>query len=141
MIEFSLLVGVLLLIVVGILYFGRYMNYDVDETHMANAAARLAAVNFQPPNGQSLQSYVQQTADSNELKNDGVQVYIYANGASTAQYGQPITACVQANFPLLPFLGTHPSVTVTRWATMMAEQPNTSWTPSQDPPANTSCPP
>src|SRR5438552_2693398 len=48
LVEFALVLPVLLLVVVGIVTFGRAMNYDSQETHLVNEAARYAAVDQVP---------------------------------------------------------------------------------------------
>lgn len=121
MVEFAIVVTVLLLIVTGIIYFGRFLNYAINMTHMANVGARYAAVNSDPSGGSGLKSYISGLAPSGLT----VTVYIYPNGSSagsSAQVGQPITACVQASIPLnlIPFI--HLSAgTLTRSATMRSE--------------------
>src|SRR5690242_3027793 len=47
-VEFALVVGPLLLIVFGILDFGRALNYYNDVTQLAGQGARFAAVNQEP---------------------------------------------------------------------------------------------
>ena len=45
LIEFALVLPLLLLLVLGVIDFGKAFNYKNDETHLANQAARYAAVN------------------------------------------------------------------------------------------------
>jgi Flp pilus assembly protein TadG len=130
MVEFAIVVTVLLLIVVGVLYFGRYLSYSTDMTHLANEAARFQAVNVNPGAGsQTLDQYVQKQAFG-ELANGSndvskLQVWIYPNGGgTTAGQNQPLTACVQATFHFLPILNL-PNVTITRSATLVAEVTST----------------
>ena len=56
LIEFALVLPLLLLVLCGIFEFGRIYNYWIDETHLANEAARWAAVD-RNPGGQSRQRY------------------------------------------------------------------------------------
>lgn len=132
MVEFALVATVLLLLVFGILYFGRYINYATDQTHLANEAARWAAVNLNPgsTNGRScgsLQTCVQVQADSNELRTGGTndvpnpaQVCItFPNG--TSNVGDPVQAKVTAKFQFLPLFNLAP-ITVSESATMRLEQ-------------------
>jgi Flp pilus assembly protein TadG len=49
--EFAIVVPILLTIVFGIIDFGRAINYQNDETHVANLAARYAAVGALPTYG------------------------------------------------------------------------------------------
>ena len=48
LVEFALVLPLLLLLLLGMLEFGRVFNYWIDETHLANAAARWAAVDRTP---------------------------------------------------------------------------------------------
>jgi Flp pilus assembly protein TadG len=45
LVEFALVLPLLLLLVLGVIDFGKAFNYKNDETHLANQAARYAAVN------------------------------------------------------------------------------------------------
>jgi Flp pilus assembly protein TadG len=47
-VEFALILPALLLLILGMLDFGKAFNYWIDETHMANEAARWATVNVLP---------------------------------------------------------------------------------------------
>lgn len=78
-----MILPVLLLIIMGILYFGRYENYSNQETQLAGQGARLAAVDVNPTTShQTLQQYVAAQASA-ELTNGSsdvtspVKVYIY----------------------------------------------------------------
>jgi hypothetical protein len=63
-----------MVLLLGMFDFGKAFNEWIDETHLANLGARLAAVNY-PVAGCTnanpdicLAQYIQQNADSNELK-------------------------------------------------------------------------
>ena len=71
MVEFALVLPLLLLLIFGIFDFGRAINYWIDATHMANEAARYAAVGNTPTGCSSIASCVKAQADSPELKNGG----------------------------------------------------------------------
>src|ERR1700728_3396049 len=83
LVEFAVVVPVLMLIIVGILTFGRYENYSNQQTQLASEAARWASVNSNPSTtSQTLQAYV--TAQtSGELETGSsdvtspVRVFIY----------------------------------------------------------------
>src|SRR5205823_4554371 len=103
LIEFAIVLPLLMLIVMGILYFGRYINYTNDATTLASAAVRSAAINANPgaSSGASLQRYFEQQA-SPELANgssdvSAVQVSVYYPSGSTGSVGQPVRACVLSN--------------------------------------------
>src|SRR3954453_17881851 len=71
-VEFALVIPVLLVLLLGMLDFGKALNYWIDETNLAASGARLAVVNNWPGKGTTpLSQYVQQLADTNELKDGG----------------------------------------------------------------------
>ena len=113
LVEFALVLPLLLLILIGMLDFGKIFNYWIDETHLANEGARYAVVNKNPSTGGgSLQSYIQQQADTPELRNGGTsaipvgtQVCIsFPNG--TATVGDPVEVTVTTDYHFIPFIGT-----------------------------------
>ena len=135
LVEFTLVLPVLLLVLIGMLEFGRVFNYWIDETHLANAAARWAAVDRNPGPGGTLQESVQQQADTNELRNGGTasvptgaEVCIdFPDGASGV--GDPVEATVSVDYNWMPFigdaLGGATTTTLTGSATMRLEaEPN-----------------
>jgi Flp pilus assembly protein TadG len=48
LVEFVLVLPLLLVLLFGMLDFGKAFNYWIDETHLANEGARFAAVNKNP---------------------------------------------------------------------------------------------
>ncbi len=59
LVEFAVVLPVLILIILGILYFGRYEDYANQETQLAEEGVRWAAVNNNPStSGQTLQQYI-----------------------------------------------------------------------------------
>lgn len=78
--EFALVLPVLLLIIVGLLQFGRAFYYWITTNHVANEAARWAAVDRSPqtvgaPQNQQLQRYVCSQASTRELQ-EGLKVVV-----------------------------------------------------------------
>jgi Flp pilus assembly protein TadG len=74
--ELALVLPVLLVLVLGMIDFGKAMNYWIDETHLANTAARWAVVNYNPGGSTTaFQAYIRDHADSRELSgaNKGTQ--------------------------------------------------------------------
>jgi len=119
LIEFALVLPLILLLVFGIIDFGRAFNYTNDLTSMANAAARLASVNSCAPCGtpgtpgfQPIEAYVKSTADSPELR-DGTNgsfgisppgaTVTFCRPSATTAVGDPVKAIVQANYRWLPW--------------------------------------
>jgi Flp pilus assembly protein TadG len=127
MVEFAVILPVLMLIVYGILWFGRYEDYTNQETQMAEEGARLAAVNSDPGSPTTLQNYIQAQAQP-ELQagstdvTTAAKVYIYYPTGSSNAVGSSVRVCVTATFKY-PFLST--SENVTELATMRVEQADT----------------
>jgi Flp pilus assembly protein TadG len=118
-----------MLVLVGIVSFGRAMNYSEQATHLANEAARYAAVDQKPAGATgTLGAWVRAQAkvDSPELANgtgsvSNTQVCIgYGSGGNVT--GQPLTVTMKFTFSWLPILKITPATTtVTRTATMRLE--------------------
>jgi Flp pilus assembly protein TadG len=142
-VEFALILPVLLFMIIVMLDLGKAYNYWIDETHLANAAARWAVVNKSPVAGQSIETALQNEADSAQLRS-GVTVSIcFPNGTSNVAV-DPVQAKVTYVYKPLKFL-TGPfagafknlgNVTIVSKATMLLEQPydsvtlsNNSYTP------------
>jgi Flp pilus assembly protein TadG len=145
LVEFALVLPLLLLIVMGILYFGRYENYANDEIQLASSAARWASVNVNPGSGSSLtlQQYVAKQA-SPELANGSgdvgaIKVYIYYPSGSTGAVNQSVRACVTNTLNFIPILGLTSS-TMVQTATMNVEQAQTNWTPDSVTSVPSQCP-
>lgn len=137
LVEFALVMPVLLLLLLGTVEFGRVLNYWIDETHLANAAARWAAVDKNPGPGGSLQESILEEADTGELRNGGTksvpkpaQVCItFPDGSS--EVGDPVEAKVSVDFNWFPFLGEKlgvPTTTLSSSATMRIEQAPSNYT-------------
>jgi TadE-like protein len=120
MIELALVMPLLLILLLGMVDFGKAYNAWVDETHLANEGARLAAVNYTPPSGWpagcssdptgGLACYIQQRVDLKELKT--------GRATSTPQYANqqnPAKVCI--SFPSVghvnPLVGDPVQVTIT----------------------------
>jgi Flp pilus assembly protein TadG len=131
MVEFALVLPLLMLLVVGLVDFGRALNYWIDATHLANIGARQAAVNHNPDGSGSLQNWIRGSADTSELRDGGTnsvpaaaQVCINFPDGS-AQVGDPVEATVSVNYSWIPLLGEAIGVgdtTLTGSATMRLEQ-------------------
>ncbi len=60
LVEFAFVLPLLLVLLLGIIDFGRAFNHWIDATHLANVGARYATVNKNPgATGQTLQQYIQ----------------------------------------------------------------------------------
>jgi Flp pilus assembly protein TadG len=131
MVEFAIVLPILMLIIVGTLSFGRYMNYANDATNMAAEAARYASVDNNPAvsTTQTLQAYIaaQATGGLQSVSGDVTQaarVYLYCAITSDpypCNVGNGVIACVTAIVAPVPLLGTSASVTITESATLRVE--------------------
>ncbi len=129
LVEFALVLPLLLLLLFGMLDFGKAFNYWIDETHLASEGARWAVVNKNPGGG-TLQQYIQQQSDSAELRNGGSswvptksQVCI-SFPSGTSNVGDPVQVTVSVDYNWMPLLGDRLSTTnvaLTGSATMRLE--------------------
>jgi Flp pilus assembly protein TadG len=69
LVEFALVLPVLLLLVFGMMDFGKAINYWLDANHLAAEGARHVAVNRNL--GTTLELYLRNQADTTELRNGG----------------------------------------------------------------------
>jgi len=129
LVEFALVLPLLLVLLFAMLDFGKAFNYWIDETHLANEGARWAVVNKNPGSG-SLQQYIQQQADTPELRNGGTSsvptplrfCISFPNG--TADVGDPVHVSTSVTYNWLPFLGSRVGIaqtTITGSSTMRLE--------------------
>lgn len=134
LVEFAVILPVLLMIVLGIIYFGRYEDYANQETQLAEQGVRWAALNQNPGSG-SLQAYIQSQAQP-ELRGGSsdvtspAAVWIYTPASCTTNcyaVGNPIRVCVVATV-LFPSPIGAPSVTMAQTATMRIEVASTTTT-------------
>lgn len=103
---------ILLFILFGIVDFAKAFNYWNDSTHLANEAARFAAVGNWPTKGtETLQSYIQGQADTAELRSGGtravtspLKVCISTTPATGAGPGDSVTVAVKVDYSPLPFV-------------------------------------
>jgi hypothetical protein len=140
LIEFALILPMILLILLGMIDVGKAVNYWNDETHLANEAARSAAVNKRIVPGELINDTIKSEADSAELRNGGssvsspgVQICIwFPNNTDTTDdpvrdhaIGDPVQVIVHAQYNWLAYLvgqglPLHSDLTAT--STMRLEQ-------------------
>jgi TadE-like protein len=146
LVEFVLVLPLVLLLLFGMIDFGKAFNYWNDETHLANEAARYAVVNKNPLGGSSLEAAVKNDADSAELRNGcsgcsidtpGITVsFCFVNhdpgnpdpNAPDTRVGAPLKATVTSTYHWLGYLvgqGLPLTSGLTATATMRVEQPYT----------------
>jgi Flp pilus assembly protein TadG len=144
--EFALVLPLLLLLMLGLIDFGKAINYWIDETHLANEGARWAAVNNNPGSGsgQTLQQYILAQADTAEERGQvkgtqqtahaaNVKICLYkaSDGTSetTGSVGDTVEVLVTYNYNWLHFLvakaGVGPTTAITGKSAMRVEVPPT----------------
>jgi Flp pilus assembly protein TadG len=135
LVEFALILPVLALLLFGLLDFAKAFNYWNDETHLAAEGARFAVVNSNPGGSQTLQQYLQQQADTSELRGLAVVCVAFPTNPATGtsgQVGDPVTVTVKSRYTWLPIVssraGLSPTTTLTGSATMRLEAPPTAYT-------------
>lgn len=131
LVEFVLVLPLLLLLLLGMLDFGKAFNYWIDETHLASEGARFAAVNKNPGPGASLQQSIKSQADSDELR-DALEVCISFPGAGGAVVGEPVEVKVSSNYTFLGFIADELDLTtktISSTSTMRLERTPTNLTP------------
>jgi Flp pilus assembly protein TadG len=130
LVEFALVAPLLLMILVGIISFGKAFNYWNDANHLSAEGARYAAVNRKPAPADpaSLQEQIRLQGDTNELRNGGTtavptasQVCIdFPNG--TSAIGDPVRVTMKFTYHWMPIIGSlAPSTTITTTAVMRLE--------------------
>jgi Flp pilus assembly protein TadG len=134
LVEFALILPVLALILFGLLDFAKAFNYWNDQTHLAAEGARWAVVNSNPGGSGTLQQYLQQQADTSELRGLAVVCVSFPTNPDTGtsgHVGDPVTVTVRSRYTWLPFVssraGLSPSMTITGSATMRLEAPPTNY--------------
>lgn len=128
LVEFALILPILALILFGLLDFAKAFNYWNDQTHLAAEGARFAVVNSNPGGSQSLQQYLQQQADTSELRGLAVVCVSFPTNpdtGSSGQVGDPVTVTVKSRYTWIPFVASKaslsPTTTITGSATMRLE--------------------
>ena len=125
LVEFALVLPIMLAILFGIIELGRAYNYWIDQTHLANQAARFASVDHRPDSGQTITQYVRSQGTSQELRNGtgnvspGLQICIATSGV----VGDPVTVTATSTYHWVPILGVSAlSTQIVGRATMRVEK-------------------
>ena len=136
LVEFALVAPLLLIILLGILSFGKAFNYWNDANQLSAEGARFAAVNRKPAPGDpaSLQQQIRLQGDTAELRNGGTsdvptpsQVCIDFP-STTAKIGDPVRVTMTFTYNWLPILDLGVSDTITTTAVMRLESLPTNFT-------------
>jgi Flp pilus assembly pilin Flp len=137
LVEFALVLPLLLILLLGMLEFGKVFNYWIDTTHLANEGARWAVVNRNPGAG-TLQEYIKGQANTIELRDGGTPSIPAGDAAEvcisfplgSSNVGDPVQVTVSATYHWLPFVGDRigaAAVTISGSATMRLEAPPTNY--------------
>lgn len=131
LIEFALVLPVLLVLLLGMLDFGKAFNYWIDSTHLSATGVRWAAVNTNPSADGTLQEALRDQADTSELRDGGtdavadpLQVCIDFPD-DTSNVGDPVRVTVTSNYNFLNFIGVKTGITeaaISDSSTMRLEQ-------------------
>lgn len=111
MVEFVLVLPFLMLLLFVIVDFAKAYNYWNDSTHLANVAARYAAVGKNPGPSATLEDSIKQQADTDELRNGGGTSGVQGTGAQVCLTvdnvgaGNPVKVTVTSNYKWLPLIG------------------------------------
>ena len=130
MTEFALVVPIFLLLVVGLLVFGRMFFYWIEANHLANETARWAVVDQNPyktcagaPTGvagcQSLQQHARSSATDEFENNVRVCIDFPGESITTVSTGDPVRVKVQVPVTFVKFFGF--GVTIRGASTMRVE--------------------
>ena len=126
MTEFALILPIFMVIVAGLLGFGRVFFYWIQANHVANETARWAIVDVNPYAPTTLQ---QAAADSSNSEfNSDTTVCITRQGA-TLKIGDPLTVTVAKPFTFVPILNIG-GITVRASSTMRVENFQNGATPT-----------
>ena len=122
-VEFAMVVPLLLVIIIGILHFGKVMNYWLDLNHVASEGARRAAVNTYASDA-AYNTYVRDRLETQELRTGGTTSIPSAATVAIclpegSDVGDPVTVQVAVGYSL-PFIGS--TVALRGTATMRLEQ-------------------
>jgi hypothetical protein len=119
MTEFALVIPVFLIVISGLLAFGRVFFYWIEANHLANETARWAAVDQLPPGSPTLQDYARDSGGTLEFGNAKVCITVPGGGAPTV--GGPIEVRISKGFSFVPLLGIG-TITIRGASTMRIER-------------------
>jgi hypothetical protein len=133
LVEFALVLPLFLVMLLGLVDFGKGLNYWIDQTHLANQAARFAVVDRNPGevSGRTLQQYIRGEANTGELAFGGTEsvanqlsVCITFPEGAPVEAGDPVTVRIISKYNWLPFLDANVGISaikISGTATMRLE--------------------
>jgi Flp pilus assembly protein TadG len=121
MVEFALILPVFLIIVAGLLAFGRIFFYWLEANHQANEAVRWAVVD-RNPYAVPLQQHIHDEGTTEFANNVAVCIdFPEGDTLSTVAVGDAVRVRVQMPFDVIPLLGIG-TVTIRGSATQRLER-------------------
>ena len=122
MTEFALIVPVFLLIVSGMLGFGRALFYWIDANHLANETARWAVVDRNPFSPTTLQQYARNSGGTVEFTDASVCIS-FPDGSQA--FGHPLKVTIKKPFTFVPIVNVG-TINIAGSATLRIERVTTS---------------
>jgi Flp pilus assembly protein TadG len=127
LVELALILPLVLLVVLGIMDFGKAFNYWITENQIASEGARRAAVNI---GSATLQQYVLSQIKTADLHDRASVCVTFPTGptGTTKKVGDPVKVTVAMSYAWLPFLkdlGGVGTLTLRNSATMRLEANST----------------
>jgi hypothetical protein len=125
LVEFAVVLPLVLLLLLGIMDFGKAFNYWITENQVAAEGARRAAVNR---GAATLHDYVRSQIKVTELHDDAKICVSFPDGPTKNKVGDPVKVTVAINYLWLPVLkrfGHVGSLTLRNSATMRLEADST----------------
>ena len=120
MTEFALILPIFMVIVAGMLGFGRVFFYWIEANHVANETARWAAVDRNPYGpSQTLQQHAADSATTEFAQGPG-QATVCIDVLGT-ELGDPVEVTVAKPFKFVPILGIG-NITIRGSSTMRIER-------------------
>lgn len=125
LVEFAVVLPLVLLLLLGIMDFGKAFNYWITENQVAAEGARRAAVNL---GAATLHDYVRSQIKVTELHDNAKICVTFPDGPTKNKVGDPVKVTVAINYlwmPVLKRFGNVGSLTLRNAATMRLEANST----------------
>jgi Flp pilus assembly protein TadG len=123
-VEFTLVLPIALVLILGVVDLGKATSYWLDSSHLANLGARYAVVDgcpgCSPAKATSIPDNIKNQAETDQLKNATTVCVEDLDGGSWSR-GDRIHVTVVSSYEFLSFLKL-PSITITGESTMRNEQ-------------------
>ena len=121
MTEFALVLPILMVIVAGMLGFGRVFYYWIQANHVANETARWAIVDQNPFAPTTLQQHAANSATIEFNSGPAQATVCIQRDGSSLDLGQPLKVTVHKPFTFVPILNIG-TITIRASSTMRVER-------------------